>query len=347
MASIIERDGRYRALVRKAGISRCATFDTKAAARHWAAKVEREAEELKSSGIMRPGTTTIKELIERYVGEQYPRRPWGRSKSNDLARLKRDLGSYKAGEITSRDITEYFEDRNSQGAGGVTVSAQVGYLIAVLEVARTLWHLDVPVQAAKDARKALSSVGLLAKSKRRDRRITDAELEAIIAQIEKKATALPIRDVLQFCVASAMRISEVCRLEWIDLNEQDRTILIRNRKHPQDKLGNDQVVPLLDATGFNGFAIAMRQSRKGERIFPINGKTLGSYVTRACSALKLKDVSLHDLRHEGISRLFAARYSIEQVALVSGHRDWAMLKRYTHVRATDLHRGGPTAGGAS
>jgi len=31
-------------------------------------------------------------------------------------------------------------------------------------------------------------------------------------------------------------------------------------------------------------------------------------------------------------------YAIEQVALVSGHRDWKMLARYTQIRAKDLHR---------
>jgi site-specific recombinase XerD len=44
------------------------------------------------------------------------------------------------------------------------------------------------------------------------------------------------------------------------------------------------------------------------------------------------------LRHEAISRLFEAGYRIEQVSVVSGHRDWGMLKRYTHLRAVDLHR---------
>jgi integrase len=339
MPSIIQRGGRWRALVRKAGTTRCETFATKAAAKSWAATIERQIDELKASGVMNPGATTLGDLIDRYVREQYARKPWGRSKSADLARLKRDLGHQKVADITSRHVTKYFEDRNAEGSGGVVVSAQAGYLVKVLEVARSLWHLDVPLQAVKDARQALSAVGLVQKSRRRDRRVTDAELEAIIEQIEKKDTALPVRDILQFCAASAMRISEVCRLQWSDLNEQDRTIVIRDRKHPKDKLGNDQLVPLLSATGFDAFAIVQRQPRRGPVIFPINPKTLSTYVTNACTALCLSDVSLHDLRHEGISRLFAAGYRIEQVALVSGHRDWAMLKRYTHVRAADLHRG--------
>ncbi|RVC42576.1 site-specific integrase, partial [Mesorhizobium sp. M4B.F.Ca.ET.088.02.2.1] len=45
----------------------------------------------------------------------------------------------------------------------------------------------------------------------------------------------------------------------------------------------------------------------------------------------------HDLRHEGTSRLFEAGFTIEQVALVTGHKDWKMLKRYTHLKPEELH----------
>jgi integrase len=143
---------------------------------------------------------------------------------------------------------------------------------------------------------------------------------------------------LRFCLASAMRISEVCRLEWKDFDTKAKTVIIHNRKHPQDKLGNDQTVPLLSATGQDAFKIAKRQARKGPRIFPYSSATVGTYFTRAVATLGLEDLHLHDLRHEAISRLFEAGYRIEQVALMSGHRDWAMLKRYTHVTAADLHR---------
>jgi integrase len=42
----------------------------------------------------------------------------------------------------------------------------------------------------------------------------------------------------------------------------------------------------------------------------------------------------HDLRHEGISRLFEVGRSIPQVAAVSGHRSWQSLQRYAHLRQT-------------
>lgn len=38
------------------------------------------------------------------------------------------------------------------------------------------------------------------------------------------------------------------------------------------------------------------------------------------------------------SRLFEAGFAIEQVSLVTGHKDWKMLRRYTHIRPETLHR---------
>ena len=53
--------------------------------------------------------------------------------------------------------------------------------------------------------------------------------------------------------------------------------------------------------------------------------------------LAIKDLHFHDLRHEGTSRLFEAGFAIEQVALVTGHKDWKMLRRYTHLKPESLH----------
>jgi integrase len=339
MASITQRGNRWRALVRKAGRSKCATFATRAAAKAWAATVEQELEQLKATGVMQPKGLCLGDLIDRYTAELYPVKPWGRSKSADLASLKRDLGSIPAGALSSHVITSHFQKRHKAGAGPVVINSQLCYLVGVMRVARTLWHLDVPLQAAEDARQALTSVGLVGKGKQRDRRVTDAEIAQLLEYFDSWQSIVPMADIVRFCVASAMRISEVCRLEWKDLHIKERTIEIRDRKHPKKKIGNDQTVPLLSAAGFDAFEIITRQPHRGARVFPVNHRTVSAYFTEAVDTLKIGDLHLHDLRHEGISRLFAAGYRIEQVALVSGHRDWAMLKRYTHVRAADLHRG--------
>lgn len=338
MASIVNRNGRFRALVRKYGIVRCATFGTRKLAEEWAAKVEAEIEQIRATGVVTARGKTIADLIDRYVEELEPVKRWGRSKAADLRRLRSDIGHLRASAVTAAHITNYFTRRRNEGAGGVTINAQIGYLHDVFKKARTLWHLDVPVQAIQAARAALADASMITKSEERSRRVSDAEINRLIAYFNKQNTAIPMAEIIRFCVASAMRISEVCRLEWADLNESDKTIIVRDRKHPKDKHGNNMIVPLLAATGYDAFAIVVRQPRTSGRIFPYNPRTVGTYFTRAVDALGISDLHLHDLRHEAISRLFAAGYRLEQVALVSGHRDWAQLRRYTQVKATDLHR---------
>jgi hypothetical protein len=82
------------------------------------------------------------------------------------------------------------------------------------------------------------------------------------------------------------------------------------------------------------------KSKHGSRIFaifPYNGRSVGTAFCRQCRELKIDDLHFHDLRHEGTSRLFEAGFSIEQVALVTGHKDWKMLRRYTHLKPETLH----------
>ena len=61
-------------------------------------------------------------------------------------------------------------------------------------------------------------------------------------------------------------------------------------------------------------------------------KDLERENTRACQQLEIKDLHFHDLRHEGVSWLFEMGRTIPQVAIVSGHRSWSSLKRYSHLR---------------
>lgn len=140
--------------------------------------------------------------------------------------------------------------------------------------------------------------------------------------------------IILFAIETAMRLGEICGLRWEDVNHQDKTIIIRNRKHPTLKQGNDQEVPLLGTA----YEIIQRMPKTDDLIFPFRADTISSIFPRACQELKIEDLRFHDLRHEGVSRLFEKGYAIEQVALVSGHRDWKMLARYTQIKAKDLHR---------
>jgi len=112
-------------------------------------------------------------------------------------------------------------------------------------------------------------------------------------------------------------------------------LLIKDRKDPRRKNGNNQRIPLLDVTGYDACAIIEEQrscaDNQAGRIFPYNGRSIGTAFRRQCRKLNIEDLHFHHLGHEGASRLFESGYSIEQISLVTGHKDWKMLRRYTHL----------------
>jgi integrase len=48
------------------------------------------------------------------------------------------------------------------------------------------------------------------------------------------------------------------------------------------------------------------------------------------------DLRFHELRHEAVSRLFELGLNPMEVAAISGHKTLQMLKRYAHLKATEL-----------
>ena len=154
-------------------------------------------------------------------------------------------------------------------------------------------------------------------------------------------------DLMLFAIASAMRLGEIVGLQWEDLDEKTRTVLIRARKHPRKKATNNQKVPLplgpcvVGGKVIDPLQIMLRQAsawqRQG-RIFPHAADSVSKAFQHATAALGIEDLRFHDLRHDGASRLFEASWTIERVALVTGHKDWNMLRRYTQLRAEDFHR---------
>ncbi|MGC1823540.1 MAG: tyrosine-type recombinase/integrase [Pseudolabrys sp.] len=107
-------------------------------------------------------------------------------------------------------------------------------------------------------------------------------------------------------------------------------ILVRDMKHPGDKKGNDVYCELPT----EALAIVRSMPRTAPQLFPYSADAISAAFTRACQFLGIKDLRFHDLRHEGISRLFEMGRTIPQAAAVSGHRSWTSLKRYTRIRQT-------------
>ncbi len=143
--------------------------------------------------------------------------------------------------------------------------------------------------------------------------------------------------MMEFAVWSCRRISEITRLRWADLNETDRTCIVRDMKDPKHKVGNHFEFPLLG----KAWDIVMAQPRTDARIFPWDAKSAGARWRISRNRLGIENLRFHDLRREGICRLFELGYGPQECAGLSGHKNWAILARVyaNKFRPADMHLG--------
>ncbi|QTC90331.1 site-specific integrase [Brevundimonas goettingensis] len=345
MASIRrQKSGRWRVQVRRKGRALSETFVRYEDAKIWAVEAEREIDRGESPRKSRISKlTTFGDLIDLHIADmkEVGKAP-GRSKDATLKMLKRVLGKRKIVELDRDRFIDFGKTRAGEGAGPVTLSIDIGIIKLVLQHAAAVHGMRVSVEAVDLARYALKRLGLVGKGTERDRRPTDGELAKLIAYFDDNPRqGIPMSRIVKFAIATAMRQEEIFRVSWDDLNTRTKMLTIRDRKDPRQKKGNDQRIPLLSVSGFDGLALVEEQralrNNQDARIFPFNHRSAGAAFTRACRKLEIDDLHFHDLRHEGTSRLFEAGFAIQQVALVTGHRDWKMLRRYTHLKPEGLH----------
>lgn len=313
------------------------TFDSKPQARAWAAALEAEWQ-ARAAAPERP-MHTVATVIGRYLARMDELKTVGRTRRAVLSAICRtDLGALVAADLTVADLVGYAEQRRAAGAGPATVLIDYASLRTVFSEARPLLNLAVDETVFRAARPLLVKLGLIAPPAKRKRRPQSDELERLLAHFRKRSqhvgSLLPMADIVEFAIYTCLRQGEICRVLWADLDESRRTMIVRDRKAPQGKAGNDQEIPLLGPA----LAIAQRQPRDAARIFPYDARSVSAAFTRVCAQLGIADLHFHDLRREGASRLLEMGYTVPEVATVTGHKDLNILWRvYSNITPEHLH----------
>ena len=350
MASIIQIGDSWRATVRvkrdgKLVLNRSKSFSTKKLANEWASRLEADASNDLTALVdkVTHGGITFGDLVERYSKDfDTANKPFGETKKYIVRTLLGcELARVPALNIKSADIIGYIKNRQAQHGGIPSTLYQYANIIhQILTLAKPVWGVAVPIEEANSAMIMLKKTALIKTlGNERDRRLQGDEYARIDAWLtkydaERSTNQCSYAAVFRFAVASAFRLGEICRIRWADINHDKRTVIIRDRKDPREKAGNDQVVPLLT----EAWAIVLAQPRIADEIFPLRTGTVSNLFTRCCEVLGIDDLHFHDLRHEGTSRLFEAGYQIQEVALVTGHKNWKSLQRYTQIKPESLHR---------
>lgn len=328
MASFRKRDsGRWQVQVRKKGYpTQTKSFRSKAAGARWVRSIEYEMDQGLFVSRNEAETTTVGELLDRYLIEYTAdKKGAGPEACRIRMLLRHPLAKRFIASVRGLDMARYRDER-LKTVSADSVRRELTILSQLFEVSRKEWGIFVqnPVREIK----------LPKKGKARDRRLQDAENGSDSEESRLFAACRHCRNpyllpIVRFALETAMRQGEIVRLRWQHVSMARRTAFL-----PETKNGQPRTVPL------SSVAVevlkALPRSIHGE-VFPgVTTEAVKKAFIRATRRAKIEDFHFHDLRHEATTRLFERGLNIIEVSSITGHEDLQMLRRYTHLRAEDL-----------
>lgn len=307
--------GKWQAQIAIQGHRKAKSFPTKAAARDWANRQEYLIREGESGGSASP----FREILDRYAREVSTTK---RGAKWEIVRLDK-IGRGKIGDKRLRDlgVDDFiaWRDHRLTEVAPASVNREMVLLSAVMTHARKEWRL-IKVNPLSDVTKPRQPPP-------RDRRVSDAEVEALVHAGGGDLSTKIGRAVhaFRFAVETAMRAGEIVSLRW------DRIDLDVNVAHlPMTKNGQARDVPLSPMA-----ADLLRELPKLDPCFGLASADLDVLFRRARDRTDIEGLRFHDSRHEAITRL-AKRVEVLDLARIVGHRDINMLLVYYNATASEL-----------
>ena len=321
MATIRKRQNKWQVQIRRKGFASVSkSFHKKADADSWARMLEAKADanDLPQAYKL-PINLKLSSLIVRYQREVLPLKKGGANEHIVLdAVLQRKISRTLFSAIKASTFSSYRDER-LRSVRASTVKREMAILQHMFNVARSEWGIPLPNNPIELIQKPSAS-------KPRKRRLEAGEFEAL-KDAANGSRAPYLWPLVELAIETGMRRGEMLKAEWSDLDLRARKLTLYNTKN-----GDDRSIPLT----VRAVQILSDLPRTDDRIFPVTPVAVRHSWERLRNRAGLVDLHFHDLRHEAISRFFEMGLSVPEVALISGHKDYRMLARYTHLRAEDL-----------
>lgn len=329
MAYIRERSGKYFAEIRRKGYpNQNKTFQTKAAARAWARRIESSMDNGSWIDTRESRSVLMENIVDDlvYSYERFGLEVAG-PKRGQLNQIKEYFYGVSIHDMTFDDCLDFAAFRLETICAS-TMQSQMYYLKQAVENSRIKTEQPVVDMAIDELKKK----NLIMGSKRRDRRLEPGEYEALMDE----AAGHWMSAAIDIAVESAMRQGEIHALKWSDINENKGVIrLMRKDKNAQGGK-SEQKIPLLEGVR-EALLRAQNSFGQGPNLIPVKrAASISDKFARMTDKIGIPDLRFHDLRHEAISRMFERGMRVEQVRVVSGHRTLDQLSRYVNLRPEDL-----------
>ena len=312
MATITKHYGRWQVQIRRVNHpSQTKSFTLKKDAEEWARKIEIQIQQ-DDCGIQQKNFPTFKEIILRYLEEVSKKKKGYQVERYHLQHiLKNNWVNKSINQIKPNLIVNYRDERLITVKSS-TVLREFNILQHIFTTVIKEWGYPI-ANPFHQIRKPNGNF-------RRERRLSEAEYTFLVKGNYPQQT---LRHIIEFAIETAMRRGEILNIKPEHIKGQ--TLLI-----PETKNGHARTIPLTKR--------ALYILENTQLPFPMSANAVRLAWDRLKKKGSIKDLHMHDMRHEAISRFFEKGLSIPEVALISGHKDVRMLFRYTHLKAEDILR---------
>ncbi|MBD5804542.1 site-specific tyrosine recombinase XerC [Azoarcus sp. Aa7] len=346
MATFRKRGNSWRVEICIDGLRESATFDSKGAGQAWA---DKRSTELRQAQIVQTtnelGQKTLGELLQEIVNERLPLSRTRRTQEAAEHRIermkKRSICDKQVRLLTISDFKAYVDDRKKEGVVASTIRRELGVVRAAFNRLIAKGQLDYnPVQP-------------VLKSQPRDRLVSnllsDAQfrrMEIAHEELNSKRTKNPwLFWAFRLAAETGLRKAEMLGLEWDDIDLESRIAMIRRVDDLPSEDGERTTEGLKNGDPERQIAltpeaveILLHMPRAidptlRERVIPTSYNALSCAFERLRRRAGLQRFRWHDLRHMAATALLSRLGNVAEVAVVTGHKDWKSLARYTHPQA--------------
>ena len=289
------------------------------------------------------------DLIDRYWTQYGSKKASADREKSIVEGIRSELGRMFVREVDGVAVQRWYENlTGKRGLADNTAQRHFNVMHHLMKKASTIWSREtgldqnpadmVEVRRLDDSRERFLSEDELFRLKRAlDERMLRKGTKDV------NQTNLRMRLIVLIALSTGMRSTEIHRLQWSDLMENEGLLAVRARL----KKGKIRYVPLSSelAAEIRRYPAVIGQ----DRIFPPKGgpasrrqRLEGSFEDLLKRA-KIHDFRFHDLRHTFASWYMMNGGDLYELAKLLGHANIKMTERYAKLGREHITKTGNTA----
>jgi len=334
MATFDKREGKrgtsWRVQVRRKGYPpQTRSFKKYDEAKAWARETESKMDKRAFVPLGEAEKTTLYDALSRYLVDVTPTKKGAKQETARIDLIQRmKIAKHTLTALRSSDIASWRDSMVKDGKAPTTIRNLATIISQVYETAKNEWGMEGLHNPVKGVKMPKHRPG-------RDRRLVkhadpDQDEETRLLKACDTSKSHWLKPIVVVALETGMRLGEILSMTRPNIDYDTSVIHL-----PDTKNGTSRDVPL-SSRALDALRETPASTNEDKRVFPMTTHSFEHHFKQARISAGIENLRFHDLRHEATSRLFERGLDIMEVGHITGHKTLDMLRRYTHLRASDL-----------